>query len=93
MSGHVREISCGFLVFRLLFSEESCQGNDVYVDLLGTDRSSLRIRRPIGGHDVRESTEDTNDTQTEKGVKSLVGDDGCFSLVEVGEKGRSPTFE
>ncbi len=38
-----REVSCGFLVFRLLFCEKSSQGYDVCIDLLLGDWGHFAI--------------------------------------------------
>lgn len=39
----LREITSGFLVLRLLFCEESCEGDDVCVDLLLPDWAFVAV--------------------------------------------------
>lgn len=53
----IREIPCGFLVFRLLFGQESRQGDDFSVDNFAADSRPIRSSgvMSVGGlHDVFE---------------------------------------
>ncbi len=44
-----REISCGLLVLRLLLCEESCERNDIGVDLLGLPSPKWELLA-VGSH-------------------------------------------
>lgn len=50
----LREVSRGFLVLCLFFSEMSCEGDDVGVDAFGAGACVVAVAVSVGGHDEDE---------------------------------------